>query len=69
MEESVHSQFEQMFAQCVQPDAPAYGVGRSVMKLQDSGGAGRLDAQHRECEGQIVSHADRALYLALHPLH
>ena len=69
MEESAHSHLEQMFAQCARRDSLAFGVGRTLMKFQDTGGAGRLEAQRRECEGQIVSHAGRALELALHIIH
>ena len=50
-------------------DTLVYGVGRTTMKFQDSGGAARLEAQRRECEGQIVSHAGRALELALHIIY
>ena len=69
MEESVQSHLEQMFSQCAKRDTLLYGVGRSTMKFQDSGGAARLEAQRRECEGQIVSHAGRALELGLHILY
>ena len=69
MEESVHSHIEQMFAQCARRDTLFYGVGRTVMKSESSGGAARLEAQRRECDGQIVSHAGRALELALHIMY
>ena len=69
MEESVHSHLEQMFVQRARLEALDYGVGRTAMKFEDSGGAGRLGAQRRECEGQIVSHAGRALELALHVIY
>ena len=69
MEESAHAHLDQMFAQCARRDALAYGVGRTVMESENAGGAGRLRAQRRECEGQIVSHAGRALELALHIIY
>ena len=65
MEESVHSHLEQIFAQSARRDTLVYGVGRTTMKFEDSGISARLDAQRRECEGQIVWHAGRALELAL----
>ena len=66
MVESVHSHLEQMFGQSAKGESLVYGVGRATMKFQDSGGAARLEAQRRECQAQIVSHAGRALELALH---
>ena len=69
MEESVHSHLEQMFGQSAKSESLVYGVGRATMKFQDSGGAARLEAQRRECQAQIVSHAGRALELALHILY
>ena len=66
MEESVHSHLEQMFGQSAKGESLMYGVGRAAMKSQDSGGAARLEAQRREYQAQIVSHAGRALELALH---
>ena len=69
MEESVHSHLEQMFGQSAKRDTLVYGVGRTTMKFEASGGAARLEAQRRECEGQIVSHAGRALELALQILY
>ena len=69
MEESAHAHLDQMFVQCARRDALTYGVGRTVMKFQDRDGAGRLEAQRRECEGQIVWHAGRALELALHIIY
>ena len=35
------------------------------MKFQNEGGARRLNAQIRECDGQMVSHAGRALELSM----
>lgn len=61
MEGSVNAHLEQMFLQRAKQDLLLFGVDRTTMK--DS--VRRLDAQKRECEGQIVFHAGRALELSM----
>lgn len=64
IEESVNAHLEQMFQQKAKRDILTYGVGRTTMKFQDSG-IGRLEAQKRECDGQMVFHAGQALELSM----
>lgn len=64
MEESVNAHLEQMFYQKAKQEILSYGVGRTTMKFQDGGGR-RLEAQKRECDGQMISHAGRALELSI----
>ena len=64
MEESVNAHLEQMFYQKAKQAILSYGVGRTTMKFPD-GGDRRLKAQIRECDGQMVSHAGRALELSM----
>ena len=69
MEESVNAHLEQMFYQRAKQEIFSFGVGRTTMKFQDSGGGHRLEAQKRECDGQIVFHAGRALELSMHIIY
>lgn len=62
MEESVNAHLEQMFLQRVKQDLLFFGVGRTTMRDDN---VRRLDAQRRECEGQMVFHAGRALELSM----
>lgn len=65
MEESVNAHIEQMFYQKAKQEILSYGVGRTTMKIQDGGSDRRLEAQKRECDGQMISHAGRALELSI----
>ena len=69
IEESTNAQLEQMFGQVAKRKLLAYGVGRAIMTGSDPDNKMRLDAQKRECDGNIVFHAGRALELALHVLY
>ena len=69
MEESVNAQLEQMFHQAAKRNGLDYGVGRTSTKSGRVDDDLRLDAQRRECEGNIVFHAGRALELALHVVY
>ena len=66
MEESVNAHLEQMFYQRAKQEILSFGVGRTTMKSQDSGSGHRLEAQKRECDGQMMFHAGRALELSMH---
>ncbi len=60
MEESVNAHIEQMFTQRARRDLLLHGVGKAK-----TGSSSRLEAQKRECDGQIVFHAGRALELSM----
>ena len=69
MEESINTQLEEMFIQVAKSNMLAHGVGRTTMAGDGADGILRLDSQKRECDGNIVFHAARALELALHVLY
>lgn len=69
MVESVHSEIEQMFHQLAKRRALEYGVGKTTARLSGADSRIALDAQKRECDAQMVSHAGRALELALHVIY
>ena len=65
MEESIQGQLEQMFWQEAKTNSLRLGVGRTIITGDGVEMKIRLDAQKRECDGDIVFHAGRALELAL----